>query len=75
VNRARTEEATLVLDLATRLGGQMRVGQMGGVIGFDFSAALAMAAALGIDAAAVAEFLPVIERAMVAKMNEAADGQ
>jgi len=43
---------------------------MGGVIGFDFSAAIAMAQAAGVDDAAVAEFLPVIERAMVSKVNE-----
>jgi len=53
-----------------KLGGQIRPGTMGGVIGFDFSAALSMAKAAGVDSVAVAEFLPVIERAMVSKMNE-----
>lgn len=60
----------MVWDLALNLGGQLRVSPMGGVIGFDFSAALSLAQAAGVDAAAVAEFLPVIERAMVSKMNE-----
>jgi hypothetical protein len=42
----------------------------GYVVGFDFNAAFTMAAALGICPIAVAELLPVIERAMVNKINE-----
>jgi len=36
-------------------------------------AALAMAAALGVDARAVAELLPVIEAVMVRRLNEQMD--
>lgn len=56
-----------------KLEGQLRVltGGMGGaaIIGFDMTAALAMARALRIDGMAAAELLPVIEAAMVRKRN------
>ena len=45
------------------------------VLGWDMSAALAMAAALGVDARAAVEFLPVIEAVMVRKLNEQMEGQ
>ncbi len=53
-----------------RLGGQLRVAPSGGIIGWDMGAALAMAWALGVDPAPVAEMLPVIEAVMVSKLNE-----
>ena len=56
-----------------RLGGQLRLvaGQHGAiVIGWDMTAALAMAAALGIPSLAVVELLPPIEAVMVRKLNE-----
>jgi len=62
-----------VWDLVGRLGGQMRVAPSGGVIGWDMSAALALAAALGIDLAPVAELLPPIEAVMVKKLFEQMD--
>jgi hypothetical protein len=43
----------------------------GVVLGWDMSAALAMAAALGVDARAAAELLPVIEAVMVRRLNDA----
>lgn len=45
---------------------------MGGatVLGWDMTAALAMARALGVDPLVVAECLPEIEAAMVRKLNE-----
>lgn len=42
----------------------------GAVIGFDMTAALAMARASGVDEALVVDLLPGIEAAMVAQMNE-----
>jgi hypothetical protein len=42
------------------------------VIGFDMTAALAMARATGVDEFCVAEMLPVIEAVMVNLMNEKA---
>ncbi|WP_156953476.1 DUF7697 family protein [Aquamicrobium defluvii] len=51
----------------------MRVaGGMGAtvVIGWDMTAALAMARALGIDPLVAAECLPGIEAVMVRKLNE-----
>jgi len=45
----------------------------GGIFGWDMSAALALAAALGIDPAPVAELLPPIEAVMVKKFNEQMD--
>ena len=50
----------------------------GVVLGWDLSAALAMAEALGIDRRAAAEFLPILEAEMVrqlnARMDEAQEG-
>lgn len=40
------------------------------VLGWDMTAALALANALGISALAVAEWLPAIEGVMVRKTNE-----
>ena len=57
-------------DLVGRLGGQLRVAPAGGIIGWDISAALALAAALGFEVAPVAELLPPIEAVMVKKLNE-----
>ena len=53
-----------------RLGGQLRVIP-GAVIGWDMGAALALATALGVPAAALAELLPEIEAVMVRRTNEA----
>jgi hypothetical protein len=44
------------------------------VLGWDMSAALAMAAALGVGLRAAAELLPVIEAVMVRRLNEDASG-
>ncbi len=52
-----------------RLGGQLRVIP-GAVLGWDMSAALALASGLGIDTLIVAELLPEIEAVMVRKLNE-----
>jgi hypothetical protein len=43
----------------------------GVVLGWDMTAALAMAAALGVDLRAAAELLPVIEAVMVRRLNDA----
>jgi len=59
-----------IWDLVTRLGGQMRITAAGTIIGWDFGTALAMAGALGIDPASVAEILPAIEAVMVRALNE-----
>jgi len=47
----------------------------GVVLGWDMSAALAMADALGVDRRAAAELLPVFEAAMVRKLNEQMEGR
>ncbi|WP_455750028.1 DUF7697 family protein [Rhodobacter capsulatus] len=46
----------------------------GALIGWDMSAALAMAHALGIDTLIAAELLPEIEAVMVRKLNEQMEG-
>ena len=46
----------------------------GVVLGWDMSAALSMAEALGVDARAAAEFLPVIEAVMARHLNDQIDG-
>ncbi len=42
----------------------------GAVIGWDLTAALGLAAALGIPTPAAAELLPIVEAVIVRKMNE-----
>ena len=64
-----THEGWKVWDLVGRLGGQLRV-LPGAVVGWDMSAALALGDALGVPPLAAAERRPVIEAAMVAKLNE-----
>lgn len=44
------------------------------VLGWDMSAALAMAQALGVNARAATEFLPVIEAVMARHLNDQMDG-
>jgi hypothetical protein len=51
------------------LGGQLRVSETR-VLGWDMTAALAMARALGVPETAAAEILPEIEPVMVRKTNE-----
>ena len=70
LNRPETHDGWQVWDLALRLGGQLRVIP-GAVIGWDMGAALALAAALGIEPMAAAELLPEIEAVMVRRLNEA----
>ena len=59
-----------VWDIVGRLGGQLGVAPSGGVLGWDMSAAPAIARALGVPGVAVAELLPAIEAVMVVKLNE-----
>jgi hypothetical protein len=58
-----------VWDLVGRLGGQMRVAGRA-IIGWDMSAALALARALGLNLMVVAELLPELEAVMVHRINE-----
>ena len=73
MNRPETAEGWQVWDLAQRLTGQLRIAAgMGGatVLGWDMTAALAMAQALGVPSLIAAECLPEIEAVMVRKLNE-----
>ncbi|WRH61533.1 MAG: hypothetical protein RSE12_14250 [Fuscovulum sp.] len=56
------------------MGGQIRAVP-GAVLGWDMTAALAMASAMGISPRAVVELLPAIEAAMVRKLNEEREGR
>jgi hypothetical protein len=69
MSRPATMEGWQIWDLVLRLGGQLRAIP-GAVLGWDLTAALALASALGIDARLVAEVLPEIEPIVVAKINE-----
>lgn len=69
MNRPATLEGSQVWDLAGRMSGQIRAIP-GAVLGWDMSAGLALGAALGIPALAIAEFLPVIEAEMIRRTNE-----
>jgi len=59
-----------VRDLLQAAGGQLRLAPMGGVIGFDMTALLAMARARGVDPAAAAELLPHIEAVVVETLSK-----
>ena len=56
------------------MGGQIRAIP-GAVLGWDMTAALAMASAMGISPRAVVELLPVIEAVMLRKLNEEREGR
>ena len=56
------------------MGGQIRAVP-GTVLGWDMTAALAMADAMGISPRAVVELLPVIEAVMIRKQNEEREGR
>ena len=73
LNRPQTQDGWQVWDLVGRLGGQVRVVP-GAVLGWDMSAALSLASALGIDMLIAAELLPEIEAVMVRKLNEQMEG-
>ena len=69
IHAPRSHEGWQVWDLAGRLNGQIRAVP-GVVLGWDMSAALSLAAALGVDTRAAAEFLPVIEAVMARHLND-----
>src|SRR6056297_2318990 len=76
--RPLTVEGRQVRDLVQAAGGQLRLASMGGVIGFDMTALLALARARGVDLAATAELLPHVEAVVVETLqkrnDEARDG-
>ena len=45
------------------------------VLGWDMGAAIAMAEALGMDARAATEFLPVLEAVMARRLNDRMEGR
>lgn len=55
--------------MALRCAGQLRLAP-GAAIGLDLGACLAIGAALGYDATALAELLPAAEAGMIAALNE-----
>ncbi|PRX29003.1 hypothetical protein SAMN05216257_10484 [Meinhardsimonia xiamenensis] len=65
---ARTLEGAQVWDVVQRAGGQLRAVP-GAVLGYDMTAVLALAAALGVPPAAVAELVPPIEAVLVRALN------
>lgn len=69
LNQPQTHDGWQVWDLVGRLGGQIRVAGKA-VIGWDMSAALALAHALGVNRMVAAELLPELEAVMVRRINE-----
>ena len=67
----------MIWDLVLRLTGQLRsvpgADERLIIAGLDMAAALALATALGVPARLAAEFLPDIEAAMVAAINDTGD--
>jgi hypothetical protein len=68
-NEPATAPGWQAWDVLLRCSGQIRVIP-GAAVGLDFAAALAVGAALGYDAAALAELLPAGEAGMIAAINE-----
>ena len=69
MNQPLSLDGWQVWDLVGRLGGQMRVAGKA-VLGWDISAAMALAQALRLNPMVVAELLPELEAVMVRRMNE-----
>jgi len=69
VNRPLTLEGMQVWELVGKLGGQLRAIP-GVILGWDMTAALALARALGVNTFIAADLLPEIEAVMVRKFNE-----
>jgi len=69
LNRLHKQDGWQVWYLVGHPGGQLRVIP-GAVLGWNMSAALATARALGIDTLIAAELLPEIEAVKVPKLNE-----
>ena len=69
MNQPESLEARLVWELVMKLGFQVRAVQ-GAILGWDFSAAFALADAMGIPRQAVAVFLPEIEAVAIPRINE-----
>jgi hypothetical protein len=67
-NAPRSDGGWQAWDVLLRCSGQLRA-MPGLVLGIDFGAAFAVAAALGYDAGALAELLPAAEAGMVAAIN------
>ena len=71
-NRPMSFEGLLLAELIPRLETQLRVvsGADGlHVLGIDIVAALALAGAMGLPAAAIAEWLPAVEAVAVRGIN------
>ncbi|MEI4485596.1 hypothetical protein V8J36_05295 [Frigidibacter sp. MR17.14] len=73
MNAPETLEGEQVWRLALRCGGQVRTAGMGGVLGLDMTAVLALGAASGIEPVITAELMPAIEAVMVRKLRERND--
>lgn len=69
MNQPLSLDGWQVWDLVGRLGGQVRVAGKA-VLGWDMSAAMALAQALGLNPMLVAELLPEMEAVMVRRINE-----
>jgi hypothetical protein len=72
VNRPESYEGTLFAELIPRLESQLRVVASGDgllVLGVDLVAVLALAGATGLPPAAVANWLPAVEAAVVHAIN------
>ena len=69
MNLPLSHDGWQVWDLVCRLGGQMRVAGKA-VIGWDITAAMALAQALGLNPMVAAELLPELEAVMVRRINE-----
>jgi hypothetical protein len=67
----QTAEGWQAWDVLCKCAGQLRLAPMGGaVLGLDLGAALALTAAAGYDAAAIAELLPAGEAGMIKAIND-----
>ena len=72
-NAPQTGDGAQAWHLVQRGQGQLRMGGMGGVIGFDLPAILVLADAYGCDREAIAVLLPFAEAGMVQAINRRGD--
>lgn len=66
-----TDAGWAAWDVLARCAGQLRLAPNGtAVIGFDLTAAIALATALGYDVCSVAELLPAAEAGLITALND-----
>lgn len=75
MNEPRTPQGWLAWEVIQNCRSQVRTAGMGGVIGLDFGAIMAVAQARGADTGLVAALLPEIETVILTLLREAREAE